>query len=115
MSLARLVVGVLGVWRVTHLLQAEDGPWGAVVRLRRKAGTGIWGDLLDCFDCLSLWVGALFACAVGRTAHERALVWPALSAGAMLLERVTSPPAVYIEDRGDEDVLWEPETAASAR
>jgi hypothetical protein len=107
----RLVIAVLGVWRVTHLLQAEDGPWDLVVRLRRRAGPGFWGGLLDCFHCLSLWTGAVFAFAVGRNNRERATLWPALSAGAVLLERITTPPAAYIEDRGDEDVLWEPEAA----
>lgn len=111
MAVDRLVVAALGVWRVTHLLEAEDGPWDLAVRLRRRAGTGFWGGLLDCFHCLSLWTGALFACAVGRDNRERVLLWPALSAGAVLLERVTTRPAVYAEDRGAEDVLWQPEAA----
>ena len=34
------LLGILSVWRITHLLQAEDGPWAVVVRLRRRAGTG---------------------------------------------------------------------------
>jgi len=38
-----LMLGILGVWRITHLLQAEDGPWDLVVRFRRKAGNGLWG------------------------------------------------------------------------
>ena len=38
-----LLVGALSVWRVTHLLQAEDGPWDVVVRLRRSMGEGFWG------------------------------------------------------------------------
>jgi hypothetical protein len=109
--LDRLVLGVLGVWRVTHLLQAEDGPWDLVVHLRRRAGPGFWGGLLDCFHCLSLWTGAIYASAIGRNNRERVMLWPALSAGAVLLERITTPPAAYIEDRGDEHVLWEPEAA----
>ncbi|HTE18679.1 MAG TPA: hypothetical protein VK689_09910, partial [Armatimonadota bacterium] len=53
-----LVVGVLCVWRVTHLLAVEDGPWMAAARLRRLAGTGFWGGLAGCFYCLSLWIAA---------------------------------------------------------
>jgi hypothetical protein len=49
----RLLLGILAVWRITHLLNAEDGPWEVVVRLRRIAGEGFWGQLLDCFYCLS--------------------------------------------------------------
>jgi hypothetical protein len=83
------ILGVLGVWRVTHLLQAEDGPWDVVIRLRRFAGQSMWGSLLDCFYCLSLWVALPFAFGIGDTTKERALLWLALSAGAILLERLT--------------------------
>ncbi len=99
MELYWLVLGVLGVWRLTHLLFAEDGPWEVVIRLRRRAGTGFWGSLLDCFYCLSLWVAAPFALLLGSGWKERLLLWPALSAGAILVERVNAsldrgaPPA----------------------
>ncbi len=98
-----LLLGVLCVWRITHLLQAEDGPWDLVVRLRRAVGEGFWGKLLDCFNCLSLWISAPFAYLLGRTPLEQLLLWPALSAAAILLERATQreppgPPAVYSED-----------------
>ena len=66
----RLVLGILGVWRITHLLQAEDGPWDVIVRLRRAAGDGFWGSLLDCFYCLSLWIAARFAAWLGGSAGE---------------------------------------------
>ena len=102
-----LVLGVLCVWRITHLLQAEDGPWDVIVRLRRVVGEGFWGSLLDCFYCLSLWIAAPFAFVLGETLTEQLLLWPAVSAGAILLERATNrdqetPPAPYIEDEEDE-------------
>src|ERR1035438_7929939 len=56
-----LVLGILAVWRVTHLLNGEDGPWEIFVRLRKLAGAGFWGELLDCFYCLSLWISLPFA------------------------------------------------------
>jgi hypothetical protein len=84
-----LVLGVLAVWRVAHLLNAEDGPWGIFVRLRRRAGFGFWGELLDCFYCLSLATAVPFALLIGAHWRERVLLWPALSAGAILLERLT--------------------------
>jgi hypothetical protein len=86
----RFTLGVLAVWRVTHLLFAEDGPWDVIIRLRRRAGTGFWGNLLDCFYCLSLWIAAPLAVLLGSGWAERLLLWPALSAGAILLERVTT-------------------------
>jgi hypothetical protein len=123
-----LVLGILCVWRVTHLLNAEDGPWDLVVRLRRRAGNGFWGELLDCFYCLSLWVAAPLAIAMGSGLKERLLLWPGLSAAAILLERFTSrnhanndagndagndeapPAAVYFEEQEKQDVLRREET-----
>jgi len=84
-----LTVGVLIVWRVTHLLQAEDGPWNIVVRLRQAAGESFWGALMDCFYCLSVWTAAPVAVVIGETMAERLLLWPALSGAAILLERAT--------------------------
>ena len=106
-----LVLGALCVWRVTHLLNAEDGPWDLLVRLRRRAGDGFWGGLLDCFYCSSLWVAAPFAGLLGGNVRERLLLWPALSGAAILLERITqrraggAPPVLYTEDEEDDDVL----------
>jgi uncharacterized protein DUF1360 len=91
--LAWFPIGVLGVWRITHLLAAEDGPWDLVARLRARAGAGFFGKLLDCFYCLSLWIAMPFALALSAEWLERGLLWPALSGGAILLERVTSRPA----------------------
>lgn len=99
MSPAWFPVAVLGVWRITHLLVAEDGPADAIVRLRTVAGSGRLGAMLDCFACTSVWVAVPFALALGRTTRERLLLWPALSAGAMLAEEATAPSgrAQYVE------------------
>jgi hypothetical protein len=117
-------LSVLTVWRITHLLNAEDGPGDLVVRLRSFAGSGFAGKLLDCFYCLSLWVAAPLAFFVPETRLERMLWWPALSASAILLERVTSPrsedapalyfPAVYCEDKEKPDVLLRTEKSTTA-
>jgi len=98
-----LTLSVLSVWRITHLLHAEDGPWNLLVSLRRLAGTGFGGKLLDCFYCLSLWVALPIALLVPGNRLERLLWWPALSAGAILLERLSTPrstdaAATYFED-----------------
>jgi hypothetical protein len=194
-SLLLLLVGILAVWRVTHLIHAEDGPWQALTLLRRRLGaeslaefarvrvakdgvgdaadahqeitldeesrngqvvgvvqleagqhqqqwvfsivngdpggafsidetsgairlvdratfdasespamdltiqalsaaSGFWGDLLACFYCLSLWVALPVALLIGDRLVEALLIWPALSGGAILLERTTSPGAV---------------------
>lgn len=97
------LLGGLAGWRVTHLLQREDGPWRVSARLRQRAGTGFWGDLLDCFYCLSLWMSLPFALLLGTSWGERLLLWPALSAFAIVVERLAQdraspPPAAYIQD-----------------
>lgn len=91
--LTTLLLCVLAVWRVTHLLWAEDGPGDVFVRLRRLAGTGFFARLLDCFYCLSLWVAAPFAFLAARDWAGRLVLWLGLSGGAILLERATSRPA----------------------
>ena len=91
MNFFDLILGILGVWRITHLFQAEDGPWDLVVQLRRTLGNRFWGRLLDCFYCLSLWVAAPFAWLLGTDPKHRFLLWLAVSAGAILLERATQP------------------------
>jgi hypothetical protein len=105
-SLYQLVLGILAVWRITHLLQAEDGPWNIIVQLRRALGPGLWGSLLDCFYCLSVWIAAPFALWLGTGIAHRALLWPALSGAAILLERLTSPaPAPYWKEEHPDVVL----------
>jgi hypothetical protein len=83
-------LSVLAVWRVTHLLQAEDGPFDLVFRIRKFVGNGFFGSLMDCFYCLSLWVALPVALYLGNTWVDRLLQWLALSAGAIILQRLTS-------------------------
>ena len=95
-----LILGILAVWRITHLLHAEDGPWRLFARFRRRLGDGFWRELFDCFYCLSLWVAAPLAYLLGPDWRERLLLWPALSGAAILLERATTDeaPTLYYED-----------------
>ena len=88
----RLLLAVLACWRVTHLLALEDGPWDAVTRLRARLGAGVLGRLMDCFQCLSVWVAAPFAAYVTHRWLDGVVAWLALSGAACLLERATAPP-----------------------
>ena len=100
-----LALGTLAVWRVTHILNAEDGPGDVFVRLRKLAGRGFWGDLLDCFYCLSMWVAVPFAWWLGDGWKEILLLWPALSGAGILLERLSSlgPETNKSEEDTDRD------------
>jgi len=103
-GLTAFVVGATAAWRVTHLLHAEDGPWDVLVRVRRLAGNGAFGKMLDCFYCSSVWIALPIAAALGATWKERVLMWPALSGAAILLERMAARvphgvgPAVWYEE-----------------
>jgi len=77
---------------VTHLLQDEDGPWDLFVRLRRALGEGLLGKMLGCFYCLSVWIALPLAYWTTPVLAHAAIVWPALSGAAILLERLTSRP-----------------------
>jgi len=115
-----LVVGILVVWRLAHLLYAENGPWDSMVRLRSAAGAGFWGGLLDCFYCLSLWMALPFALLLGDGLLEKLLLWPALSAGAIMLERVSTkedpiPKPFYTEDKENDRVLRQEPDATENR
>ena len=94
------VLCLLAVWRLTHLFTGEDGPWSLFVKLRAAFGKSFFGQLLDCFYCLSIWVGFLFALTlvplngpgpVTDTISAVIVHTLALSAGAILLERLTNP------------------------
>jgi hypothetical protein len=98
-----LTLGGLAVWRLTHLLQAEDGPWDLIVRLRTVSGTGFWGRLLGCFYCLSLWIAAPFAWFLGQGVKERFLLWLAFSGAAILLERKTTLGPYWREEESKQE------------
>lgn len=113
MHFYKLLLGILVVWRITHMLQAEDGPWDVIVYLRSRAGAGFWGQLLDCFYCLSVWIAAPISICLGKQLDERILLWPAFSAGAILLERITDSgynesPALFIEESEEDHAMLRP-------
>jgi hypothetical protein len=93
-SWIRFVLAVLATWRVTHLLANEDGPADVIVRFRALLGRSIFGQLMDCFNCLSLWIAAPAALFVSRRPVEWLFCWLALSGGACLLERLGLEPVV---------------------
>ena len=88
----RLTLAVLATWRVTHLLASEDGPADIIVRFRLLLGQSLAGKLMDCFNCLSLWIAAPSALFVTRQFTDWLLVWLAVSGAACLLDRLCREP-----------------------
>ena len=99
---ARFVLAALATWRMTHLLAREDGPANIIARVREKLGSGLWGQLMDCFYCLSVWVAAPLALFVCQRPVDRLVAWLALSGAACLLERTAGQPLV-IQPMNDAD------------
>ncbi len=96
----RFLLATLAVWRVTHLLSREDGPWDLLLRFRRALGSGMLSKLVACFYCLSLWVALPFAWFLTASWIERVVSWLAVSAAAILLERATAEP-LNLQIKGD--------------
>ena len=93
---SRFVIASLVVWRLTHLVAYEDGPLDVIVWLRRRAGQGFLGKLMDCFYCLSFWTAAPIVPMVARLGDTNPvgclLVWIAVSGAACLPERDHGAP-----------------------
>jgi len=115
-------LGTLAVWRVSHLFTSEAGPWDVLDQLRNRLRSSLLQGLFNCFYCMSLWVAMGFALVLGETWKTALLLWPALSGGAIMLERLTSragitrpaPSAIYYEDQEEtDDVLRQNEYTAS--
>jgi len=90
----RCALAVLATWRITHLLANEDGPADLIVRFRARLGGGVVAKMMDCFQCLSLWVALPIAFFVSRRPMDLLLVWLALSGAACLLERIGREPVI---------------------
>ena len=90
----RFAVAVLATWRVTHLLSNEDGPVDIILRLRALLGQSLLGGLMDCFNCLSLWIAAPAALFVSRRPTRWFFCTLAVSGAACLLQRLGHEPIV---------------------
>ena len=82
------VLAMLGTWRVAHLIAREDGPFDVVVRLRRRAGDGVVGRLMDCPHCLGLWMAMPFAWWLASTPAGWVVAWLGIAGGASLAEHL---------------------------
>ncbi|MEP7110103.1 MAG: hypothetical protein ABI760_19060 [Ferruginibacter sp.] len=90
MSVILFIMMALACWRITHLFAKEDGPFNLIYHLRKKAGAGFFGSLLDCFYCVSVWVALPFGIYSGVNWWEKLLCWWALSGAACLMEQATT-------------------------
>jgi len=89
-DLTKYFIIILAVWRVTHLVQAEDGPFDLIFKIRKFAGNGFFGQLMDCFYCFSLWVALPAGLFFGLGWLQKILLWLAFSGAAILLEKISN-------------------------
>src|SRR5579863_7018186 len=90
MNPLQFVILSIAAWRVTHLIQAEDGPWEVIFKIRKLAGTGFVGSLMDCFYCSSIWVAIPFGIIAGHKWTEYIYYSLAFSGSAMLIQKIFS-------------------------
>ena len=82
------VVYACVVWRITHLLVAEQGPFQLFERIRNvTAKLPQLGEPLHCQYCASLWVAFGFAYFAQPMWADRIIWTLALSGAALLLDR----------------------------
>jgi len=99
----RFCLAALAVWRMTHLLAEEDGPWDAIANLRAWLGASILGRLMDCFYCLSLWISLPLAAWLSDGWAASFVNWLALSGAACLFQRMTDTPETAFARIGTTD------------
>lgn len=92
-----LVVAALAVWRLSHLLSRDMGPWDVFERLRLATYGTFVGKLLECPFCNSVWIAAPAAAVIVRSWAEWVVVWLGLSGFVVLAVKATEkqePPVV---------------------
>ncbi|MGB0013419.1 MAG: hypothetical protein WBQ03_17550 [Candidatus Sulfotelmatobacter sp.] len=112
-SFTSFAIGACAVWRVAHMIACEDGPGDVLFLVRQRLGQGFAGRLIDCFQCVSIWISvpALF---IHASWTERIVMWMGVSGAACLLERISEPRAADAEDLGGmkHAMLWREESRA---
>jgi hypothetical protein len=98
-----LLISMLATWRLCHLVASEDGPFDLIARLRHVAGDSIWGRLMDCHWCLSIWCAIPFAAWMAQDIQQGMALWLAISAGSCLtgqfsalLDAKAAPPIIEL-------------------
>lgn len=89
-DLLKYFVIVIVVWRITHLITAEDGPFDLILRLRKLMGNSFFGKLMDCFYCLSIWIGFFVALYVSKSLEEILILTLYYSGASLILEKITN-------------------------
>lgn len=88
----------LAIWRLSHMLTSETGPFGVFERIRYETGahdtacdeqrhTGSISNPLCCLWCTSVWVSAALLILTRIRGGWRVIYWLAASAAAIAVDR----------------------------
>ena len=89
-AIEKYLLILIVVWRLTHLISSEDGPFDLIIKLRKLLGNSFFGKLMDCFYCLSIWIGLAGAWYAGGDLEEIIILCFYYSGASILLEKITN-------------------------
>ncbi|MBA3704352.1 MAG: DUF1360 domain-containing protein [Bacteroidetes bacterium] len=89
-DLEKYFILVVVVWRLTHLISSEDGPFDLIFKLRKAMGNSFFGKLMDCFYCLSIWVGLAASIFVSTDLKEIVILCIYYSGASIIVEKLTN-------------------------
>ena len=91
MELQYFVVLSFCVYRISHLLSQEDGPFNFVINFRKLFGKSQLGQLMDCFFCISIWISFILSFIfVKDTIGNILMEGFAISGAAVAIHKLTS-------------------------
>lgn len=79
-----ILLSILATYGVTKMIVDSDGPWGIFYKLRRVS----WLGALECYLCLSVYIGAVVALYSAHNVLQWVLYTFAFSGGAILLNKL---------------------------
>ena len=89
-AIEKYFILVIVTWRVTHLISNEDGPFEIIFKLRQISGNSFFGKLMDCFYCLSIWIGFLLSIYISNQVIEIIFFTLYFSGTSIIIEKLTN-------------------------
>ena len=83
----KLFLSALAVWRICMLLSIESGPFDVFYKMRLKFKNKFLGNLLNCIQCLSIWIAIPFSLWIGKSFMGIVVVWLGLSSIVCIIEK----------------------------
>ena len=80
-----LILAMLAVYRVSHMIALEEGPFSVFSWVHGKMNQSTWiGRGLRCTLCISFWLAGLATWIIGGTVLE----WLGIAGGVLTLHQV---------------------------